>query len=210
MQHGFAWAKFGIGGITLRPKSSLWIRQWRILTSDAERPDRVLIKGEALLQGVGSHVLIEEVASGEVEDSTVILILGNQPIIQSREGLTSVGSPRLTTFTGYNAYNAQWGLWSLWSLWEDGAWRCKGFVWRYKRGVVSLVRVHGSVKEAHSRLGEGACCCTSGWGGEGRHREEFLFCMRFTGHQFSCKDRRCHHLYLGADIHPRTRKTRNN
>lgn len=74
---------------------------------------------------MGSHVLIEEVTSGEVEDSTVILILGNQPIIQSREGLTWVGSPRLTTLTAYKAYNAREAQGGLGSLWEDGAGRAR-------------------------------------------------------------------------------------
>lgn len=74
---------------------------------------------------MGAHVLIEEVTSGEVEDSTVILILGNQPIMQSREGLTSVGSPRLMTFTGHNVYNAREAQWGLGHLWEDGAGRAR-------------------------------------------------------------------------------------
>ena len=50
-----------------------------ILTCATHGPDGVLIKGEALLQGVTPHVLVEHIAPGEVEKSTEILIMRNQP-----------------------------------------------------------------------------------------------------------------------------------
>lgn len=49
------------------------------LTSDPERPYGVLIESKALLQRMSSHVFIEDITSSEVEDSTVVLIIGDQP-----------------------------------------------------------------------------------------------------------------------------------
>lgn len=50
-----------------------------ILTSDSHGTDGVFIDCEALFQGMGSHILIENVTPSEIENTTVILIFGNQP-----------------------------------------------------------------------------------------------------------------------------------
>jgi len=45
-----------------------------------QRPDGVLVQGKALLQGKGPHRLVEDVATGEVEDPAVVLILRQEPV----------------------------------------------------------------------------------------------------------------------------------
>lgn len=47
------------------------------LTSDSKWSNGVLVECETLLQSVSSHVLIEDITSSEVQNSTVVLILGN-------------------------------------------------------------------------------------------------------------------------------------
>lgn len=49
------------------------------LTSDSKWSDGVLIQCEALLQSMCSHVLVEDITSSEIQNSTVVLVLGNQP-----------------------------------------------------------------------------------------------------------------------------------
>lgn len=49
------------------------------LTSDSNWTYGVLIKSEALLQSMSSHIFIEDITSSEIQDSTVVLVLGNQP-----------------------------------------------------------------------------------------------------------------------------------
>lgn len=52
-------------------------------SSDPQGADGVLIDCEALFQGVRSHVLIKDVTPSEVENTTVVLIFGDQPDIDS-------------------------------------------------------------------------------------------------------------------------------
>jgi len=52
-------------------------RKWRLEV--VQWPDGVLVEGEALLQGMSSHSLVEDVAASEVEDAAVILIFGKEP-----------------------------------------------------------------------------------------------------------------------------------
>lgn len=49
------------------------------LTSDAYWSDGVLIESKALLQGMSSHVLIEDIAPGEIQNPTVVLVFGDEP-----------------------------------------------------------------------------------------------------------------------------------
>lgn len=51
--------------------------------SDPQGADGVLIDCEALFQGMRSHILIKDVTSSEVENTTVVLIFGDQPDIDS-------------------------------------------------------------------------------------------------------------------------------
>lgn len=55
------------------------LRQSQTLTSDPQGADGVLIDCEALFQGMRSHILIKDVTSSEVENTTVVLIFGDQP-----------------------------------------------------------------------------------------------------------------------------------
>lgn len=50
---------------------------WQRLTSDTKWPNGVLVQSEALLQSVCPHVLIKDVTSSEIQNSTVVLVLGN-------------------------------------------------------------------------------------------------------------------------------------
>lgn len=47
------------------------------LTSDPQWSYSVLIESEALLQCVGPHIFIEDVTASKIQNSTVVLILGN-------------------------------------------------------------------------------------------------------------------------------------
>lgn len=47
------------------------------LTSDPKWANGVLVEGETLFQSMSSHILIEDITSGEVQNSTVVLVLGN-------------------------------------------------------------------------------------------------------------------------------------
>lgn len=47
------------------------------LTGDAKWTDGVLIQCEALLQSMCSHVLVEDITSSEIQNPTVVLVLGN-------------------------------------------------------------------------------------------------------------------------------------
>lgn len=49
------------------------------LTSDAYWSDGVLVESEALLQRVSSHVLVEDVAPGEIQNATIVLVFGDEP-----------------------------------------------------------------------------------------------------------------------------------
>ena len=44
-----------------------------------ERPNGILVQGEALLQREGPHRLVENVAAREVENPAVVLIPGQEP-----------------------------------------------------------------------------------------------------------------------------------
>lgn len=46
-------------------------------TSDPKWSNGVLVECETLLKSVSSHVLIEDITSSEVQNTTVVLILGN-------------------------------------------------------------------------------------------------------------------------------------
>lgn len=46
-------------------------------TCDPKWPNGVLVECETLLQSMSSHVLIEDITSSEVQNTTVVLILGN-------------------------------------------------------------------------------------------------------------------------------------
>lgn len=50
-----------------------------LLTSDAYWPDGVLVESEAFLQSVSSHVFIEDVAAGEIQNAAVVLVFGDEP-----------------------------------------------------------------------------------------------------------------------------------
>lgn len=50
-----------------------------LLTSDAYWSDGVLVESEALLQSVSPHVLIEDIAAGEIQNATVVLVFGDEP-----------------------------------------------------------------------------------------------------------------------------------
>lgn len=52
-------------------------------TSDAYWSDAVLVESEALLQSVSSHVFIEDVAAGEIQNATVVLVFGDEPDINT-------------------------------------------------------------------------------------------------------------------------------
>lgn len=47
------------------------------LTSDTKWSNSVLVQCEALLQSVSSHVLVEDITSSEIQNSTVVLVLRN-------------------------------------------------------------------------------------------------------------------------------------
>lgn len=47
------------------------------LTSDPKWSNGVLVERETLLQGMSSHVLIEDITSSEVQNTTVVLIFRN-------------------------------------------------------------------------------------------------------------------------------------
>lgn len=49
------------------------------LTSDAYWSDCVLIESKALLQRMGSHVLVEDIAPGKIQNATVVLVFGDEP-----------------------------------------------------------------------------------------------------------------------------------
>ena len=53
--------------------------QTKILTSDSQGTDCVFIDCEAFFYSMSSHILIENITPSEIEDTTVILILGYQP-----------------------------------------------------------------------------------------------------------------------------------
>ena len=46
-----------------------------LLTSDTEWPYCILIESEALLQCMSSHGLVKDVASSEIENTAIVLIL---------------------------------------------------------------------------------------------------------------------------------------
>lgn len=46
-------------------------------TSDPHWPYGVLVESEALFQSMSSHVFIEDITSSEIQDPTVVLVLGN-------------------------------------------------------------------------------------------------------------------------------------
>lgn len=52
-----------------------------MLTCAAERPECVFIEGESHLQGMGPHILVEDVTPRKVEKSTVVLVMRNQPVV---------------------------------------------------------------------------------------------------------------------------------
>lgn len=49
------------------------------LTSDPKWSNGVLVECETLFQGMSSHGLIKDITASEVQNPTVVLILGNQP-----------------------------------------------------------------------------------------------------------------------------------
>lgn len=61
--------------------------RWR-LTSDAYWSDGVLVESEALLQRMSSHVLVEDIAPGEIENATVVLVFGDEPTGKYNKGTT--------------------------------------------------------------------------------------------------------------------------
>lgn len=60
-------------------------KHW-LATCATEGPERVFIEGKPDLQSMCSHVLIEDVTSCEIQQSAVILVMGNQPVNQIKVG----------------------------------------------------------------------------------------------------------------------------
>ena len=53
----------------------------QVLTCAAERPEGVFIEGESHLQGMGPHILVEDVTPRKVQEGTVVLVMRNQPVV---------------------------------------------------------------------------------------------------------------------------------
>ena len=51
-------------------------------TCTAHGPERVFIESEAFFECMFSHGLVEHIAAGEVQHSTKVLVMGNDPITQ--------------------------------------------------------------------------------------------------------------------------------
>lgn len=49
------------------------------LTSDPKWSNGVLVECETLFQGMSSHGFIKDITASEVQNPTIVLILGNQP-----------------------------------------------------------------------------------------------------------------------------------
>lgn len=49
------------------------------LTSHAYWSDGVLIESKALFQRMSSHVLVEDITPGKIQNATVVLVFGDEP-----------------------------------------------------------------------------------------------------------------------------------
>ena len=56
-----------------------------IHTCSSHRANAILVQSESFFQCVRSHLLVEHVAAGEIEDPKVVLILGNETDVDSTE-----------------------------------------------------------------------------------------------------------------------------
>lgn len=65
--------------------------RWR-LTSDAYWSDGVLVESEALIQRVSPHVLVEDVAPGEIQNAAIVLVFGDEPRSKHNRGISAEGN----------------------------------------------------------------------------------------------------------------------